>query len=57
MTAMTLAAPLREPVEFHSKTALSLESSKGALVAGLICVVLTLALYVIFSPLVLARPQ
>jgi SSS family solute:Na+ symporter len=56
MSAMTLAAPLKEPVEFHSNTNLDLASSKGALAAGIVCILLTLALYVIFSPWVLARP-
>ena len=55
MTAMTLAAPLKERVEFKSETDLDLTSSKGALAAGILCIILTLVLYVVFSPLVLAK--
>lgn len=55
MVLMRLVAPLKEPVEFHSKTQLDLTESKGARTAGIICVLLTLALYVIFSPLVVAK--
>jgi SSS family solute:Na+ symporter len=58
VAAMALArviSPLREPVEFHSKTNLDLASSKGAFTAGIICIIITLTLYVIFSPLVVAR--
>ncbi len=51
MVLMTLLAPLKEPVTFESKTQLDVTSSKGALTAGIVCVILTLALYVIFSPL------
>ena len=43
--------PLKEPVKFEAKTDLDLRSSKGALIAGVICVLLTLSLYVVFSPL------
>jgi uncharacterized sodium:solute symporter family permease YidK len=55
MTIMTIASPLKEPVEFEAKTQLDLTSSKGALAAGIVCVLLTLALYVVFSPLVIAQ--
>jgi solute:Na+ symporter, SSS family len=55
MVAANLLAPLKTPIEFHSKTNLDLASSKGAFAAGVICIILTLILYVIFSPLVVAR--
>lgn len=55
MLVMTIVAPLKEPVTFESKTDLDVTSSKGALTAGILCVILTLALYMIFSPLVVAR--
>ncbi|MCG8448457.1 MAG: sodium/solute symporter [Pirellulales bacterium] len=55
MTLMTLFAPLKEPVRFEAKTDLDLSSSQGALKAGILCVVLTLVLYVVFSPLVVAK--
>lgn len=46
--------PLAEPVAFEAKTDLNLDESKGAKAAGIICVVLTLLLYVVFSPLGIA---
>ncbi len=55
MVLMRLLAPLKEPVEFKSETDMDLSGSKGALTAGIICVILTLILYVIFSPLVIAK--
>ncbi|MCA9240608.1 MAG: hypothetical protein KDA37_10425, partial [Planctomycetales bacterium] len=54
MTAMMLAAPIPEPITFESRTNLDVSSSKGALAAGIVCILLTLALYVIFSPLGIA---
>jgi SSS family solute:Na+ symporter len=57
MVIANTVAPLKEPIEFHSKTHLDLASSKGARTAGIICVILTLILYVIFSPLVIAKAQ
>ncbi|MEM6799173.1 MAG: sodium/solute symporter [Planctomycetota bacterium] len=55
LVAASFLAPAKEPIAFESKTDLDLEGSKGALIAGIICIVLTLALYVIFSPLVIAK--
>jgi solute:Na+ symporter, SSS family len=55
MTVMTIASPLKQPIEFESRTQLDLTSSRGALTAGILCVLLTLALYVVFSPLVVAK--
>jgi len=55
MGIVTLIRPLAQPLEFKSKTTLNLESSKGAAIAGIVVVVITLLLYLIFSPLVLAR--
>ncbi|MCH8839792.1 MAG: hypothetical protein IH831_03785 [Planctomycetes bacterium] len=52
---MTIATPLKEPIQFESKTELDLAGSKGALQAGIICVILTLVLYVVFSPLGIAK--
>ena len=54
MLIMTAARPLVESVRFEATTTLKLENSEGARVAGVICVLLTLALYIIFSPLVIA---
>lgn len=54
MAVMTIVSPLPEPVTFEQRSDLDLHGSKGALSAGIVCVVLTLILYVIFSPLVIA---
>ncbi|MEO1497375.1 MAG: sodium/solute symporter [Planctomycetota bacterium] len=51
MFAASRLAPLAEPITFEAKTDLNLDESKGAKTAGYICVVLTLLLYVVFSPL------
>lgn len=54
MTVMTFSSPLKEPVVFEAKTDLNLDTSKPAFTVGMIVIALTLALYVIFSPLVVA---
>ncbi|HOQ04110.1 MAG TPA: sodium/solute symporter [Anaerohalosphaeraceae bacterium] len=55
MALITAARPLAQPIEFRQNTTIQLHSSRGAAVAGVVVVVLTLLLYVIFSPLGLAR--
>jgi solute:Na+ symporter, SSS family len=55
MTIITIAKPLPQPIEFRKLSTIQLETSKNALICGVIVVILTLALYVIFSPLVLAK--
>ena len=55
MLLMTMVSPLKEPAKFEAKTDLDLQGSKGAMFAGIICVVLTIALYIVFSPLVVAK--
>lgn len=55
MVVLSFVAPMKEPVTFEAKTDLNLESSKNARIAGIIAVVLTLVLYVVFSPLVIAK--
>jgi len=55
MTAMTAIAPLKEPVTFEPRSDIDLQGSKGAFAAGILCIVLTLVLYVVFSPLGLAK--
>jgi len=55
MILITLISPLAAPVEFRHNTTVELRSSKGVLAAGIVVIILTLALYVIFSPLVLAK--
>ena len=55
MGVITLIKPLSAPVEFKQQSNLNLESSKGARIAGLIVIALTLILYFIFSPVGLAK--
>jgi SSS family solute:Na+ symporter len=55
MWIITLVKPLAQPIEFKQQSTLDLASSRGAKIAGIIVVVLTLLLYVIFSPIGLAR--
>lgn len=55
MAVLTLLRPLPQPFEFKQQSAIALETSRGARVAGLVVIAITLALYVIFSPLVAAR--
>jgi SSS family solute:Na+ symporter len=47
--------PLPEPVVFKTNTNLNLTSSAGSKTAGIVVVVITLILYVIFSPWGIAR--
>ncbi len=55
MTIITLLKPLAEPVEFKQHSNLDLRSSSGAKIVGIVVVVITLALYFLFSPLGLAK--
>lgn len=55
MILIRLIKPLAQPVEFRHNTTIELHSSKSAVVAGVVVVILTLILYVIFSPLGLAK--
>ncbi len=54
MILSSVFSPLKEPVKFESNTEIELDSSKGARTAGIICIVLTLLLYAIFSPIGIA---
>jgi len=55
MWLIGILKPLPQPVLFKTNTNLNLDSSKGARNAGIVIVLLTLILYVIFSPLGIAR--
>ncbi len=55
MTIITIVKPLPEPVVFKQNTTIDLTGCKNARVAGIAVVVLALLLYVLFSPLVLAK--
>ena len=51
MTIIRLVKPLAEPIKFESNTNIELKSSKGAMFAGALVVILTIVLYIIFSPI------
>ncbi len=55
MAVITLFRPLAKPIVFEQKTTLNLQSSKGAMIAGVVVVIVTLILYVLFSPIGLAK--
>ena len=55
MGLITLLKPLPQPIQFRQNTTINLETSRGAVVAGIIVVIITLVLYAIFSPLGIAR--
>lgn len=55
MAIITALKPLPQPIEFKTQTDLDLASSGGAKVAGIVVIVITLALYVLFSPIGLAK--
>jgi SSS family solute:Na+ symporter len=55
MGLITVIRPLPKPIEFKQQSSLNLETSKGALVAGLIVIAVTLTLYFIFSPIGLLK--
>lgn len=55
MTLLRLAKPLPQPFAFRTNTTVAIETSKGARLAGLAVVAITLLFYVIFSPWGLAK--
>ncbi|MDZ7372078.1 MAG: sodium/solute symporter [candidate division KSB1 bacterium] len=55
MGVITLVKPLKEPIRFETKSEIDLTPSKYAPAAGAAVIVLTLILYLLFSPLVFAR--
>ncbi|MBN1972995.1 MAG: sodium/solute symporter [Sedimentisphaerales bacterium] len=56
MIIITMTKPLAQPIVFEHKTTLDLKSSKGALAAGVVVVIITLVLYYLFSPIGLLKP-
>lgn len=54
MTVITVMRPLKQPIEFQARNVVALEASKGARLAGIGVVLLTLLFYLIFSPLGIA---
>ena len=55
MTIITMAKPLPAPVVFRQNTTIDLTGCRNARLAGIAVVVITLLLYVLFSPIGLAR--
>lgn len=55
MGAITWLKPLKQPVKFEQRGTIDLTPSKRAFTAGMVVIALTLLLYLIFSPLVVAR--
>ncbi len=55
MGIITMMKPLAKPVEFKTQSSVNLTGSKGAKLAGIVVVVITLILYVLFSPIGLAK--
>jgi len=50
MEIITLIKPLAKPVEFKQNTTIELHTSRGAKLAGIAVVIITLVLYFLFSP-------
>lgn len=48
LAVMTLVAPLKEPVKLPEQTKIAMDSSPGAKIFGIIVVILTVMLYVVF---------
>ncbi|MHC4324512.1 MAG: sodium:solute symporter family transporter [Planctomycetota bacterium] len=55
MTIITILKPMDKPIVFEKKTSLDLKSSKGAFMAGVVVVIITLVLYFLFSPIGLLK--
>ena len=55
MAVITAVKPLAEAIEFKRQTQLDLRPSRGAMIGGMIVIAITLALYVLFSPIGLLR--
>jgi SSS family solute:Na+ symporter len=54
MYLIARARPLPQPIEFRQQSTLDLRSSKVAMVFGVLIILITIALYVLFSPIGLA---
>jgi len=51
MGVLTVLRPLPAPIEFKTNTRIDLTSSRGALAAGILVVLVTLSFYLLFSPI------
>ena len=54
MALITYIRPLTRPIAFEARNVVALESSKGARTAGIGVVILTVLLYIVFSPIGIA---
>ncbi len=54
MGLMTLLRPLPAPIQFEANTSIALTQSRGALIAGGVVILITLMLYIVFSPIGIA---
>ncbi|MBW8002418.1 MAG: sodium/solute symporter [Planctomycetes bacterium] len=55
MTVITIVKPLAQPIVFQKNTDIDLQSSKGAKIVGVVVIIVTLLMYLIFSPLGIAK--
>ena len=55
MIIITLVRPLPVPIEFKRQSNVDLSSSNGAKIAGIVVIVITLLLYILFSPIGLSK--
>jgi SSS family solute:Na+ symporter len=55
MAAITMVRPMAQAVVLPHNTTISLDSSRGAKIGGVLVVAITLLLYFVFSPLGVAR--
>ena len=55
LAVMTFTMPLTTPVDFETKSHLDLKGSKGAFIAGMLCIALTVVMYIVFSPIGIAK--
>ncbi|MDH7598881.1 MAG: sodium/solute symporter [Sedimentisphaerales bacterium] len=55
MAVLTLLKPLPAPIRFEQKGNIQLQQSRAAAIAGIGVIILTILLYLVFSPAVLAR--
>ena len=55
MAGITVVKPLAQPIVFRQQTAINLETSAGARLAGIAVVAIALIFYVIFSPIGVAK--
>jgi len=55
MAIISIVKPMAQPIVFKQQSKLNLSSSRGALIAGVVVVIITLSLYYLFSPIGLLK--